>query len=58
MNLDWVATLEVFAAMKTQVVVFWVVTPCSDVIGVTKSLKMEAACSSETLVSYRICCLV
>jgi len=24
-------TLEIFTAMKTEVVVFWVVTPCSDV---------------------------
>jgi hypothetical protein len=57
----------VFDAKKIQVVVFWVVTPCSDVIGChvqedlaasifTPSpyhfiLKMEAARSSETLVS-------
>jgi hypothetical protein len=27
------ATFEVFTAMNIQVVVFWVVTPCSDVIG-------------------------
>jgi hypothetical protein len=27
------ATRDVFTAMKIQVVVFWVVTPCSDVIG-------------------------
>jgi len=37
--------------MKIQVVMFWVVTPCSDM---KFTLKMEAATFSETLVSYRI----
>jgi hypothetical protein len=27
------ATFEVFTAMKIHVIVFWVVTPCSDVVG-------------------------
>jgi hypothetical protein len=40
---------KVFKALKIQVKVFWVVTPCSVVV---ESLKMEAACTPETLVSY------
>jgi len=50
--------------MKTQIEVFWVVTPCSDMVRyhsfggpcclhLNFTLKMEAACSSVTLVSYR-----
>jgi len=35
------------AAMKIQVMVFWVVTPCSYVVG----YQRFGACSSETLVS-------
>jgi len=42
---------EVSTVMKIQVVMFWVVTPCSDM---KFTLKMEAATFSETLVSYRI----
>jgi len=38
-----------YTAMKIPVAVFWVVTPCSD----ASSVKMEAARSSETLVSKR-----
>jgi len=37
--------------MKVQVEVFWVVTLCDVVVG-TFALKMEAARSSETLVSH------
>jgi hypothetical protein len=40
-----IARLEVFTAVKIQVEVFWVVTPCSVV---------EAAWTSETSVSYHI----
>jgi hypothetical protein len=42
--------------MKIQVVVFRVVTVCSDRVGYKRSftLKMEVECSSETLVSYHI----
>jgi hypothetical protein len=57
--------LKVFMAMKIQVMVFWVLTPCSDVVGyqifrgpyylqLQGEVKMEAARSSETLVSYPI----
>jgi hypothetical protein len=52
----------IFMAAKTQVKVFWDVTPCSVVVGYQFSevravsmfitLKMEAVRSSETLVSY------
>jgi hypothetical protein len=41
---------EVFTAVKIQFEVFWVVTPCSVVIGY--HLQMEAAWTSETLVFY------
>jgi hypothetical protein len=52
-------------AVKIQVMVFWVVTLCSDVVGYQRfvapcflhlqgEVKMEAAWSSETLVSYHI----
>jgi hypothetical protein len=42
-------------AVKIQVEVFWVVTPCSVAVGYQHHviLKMEATRSSETLVSYR-----
>jgi hypothetical protein len=54
---------EVFTAVKIQVEVFWVVTPCSVVIGYQRNvgilshlaaftLKMEAAMFSETLAFY------
>jgi hypothetical protein len=51
---------EVSKAMKIQVVVFWIMTPYSDDVGYQRlgglcfTLKMEAAKSSETLVSYHI----
>jgi hypothetical protein len=56
------ARLEIFTVMKTHVV-FWVVTPYSDVVGyqyfrgpcclhLQGEVKMEAARSSEPLVSY------
>jgi hypothetical protein len=41
----------VLTVMKIQVVVFWVVTPCSDV---ADTLKIEAAWSFESLVYYHI----
>jgi hypothetical protein len=56
--------LEVFVAMNIQVAVLWVVTPCSEVVGYQLpicscchllenfTLKIEAACHSETLVFY------
>jgi hypothetical protein len=41
--------LEVFMAVKTQVKVFWVATPCSVVVGYQQpTLKMEAVRSSNT----------
>jgi hypothetical protein len=40
---------EVFTAVKIQIEVFWVVTPCNIVVG---SLKIQAAWIFETLVSY------
>jgi hypothetical protein len=43
---------KVFTAVKIQVKVFWVVTPCSVVVGYHFTLKMETAKSSKTLVSY------
>jgi hypothetical protein len=57
------ATRFVFTAVKIQVEVFWVVTPCSVVVGyqcfrgpcclhLHFTIKMEAARSSETMVSY------
>jgi len=50
---------EVFTAVKIQVEFFWVVTLCSDAVGYQRfgshcTLKMDAAKSSETLVSYRV----
>jgi hypothetical protein len=56
---------EVLIAVKIPVVVFWVVTPCSDEAGyqsfrglfclyLHSTLKMEASRSSETLVSCHI----
>jgi len=42
-------------SVMNQVEVFWVVTPCSVVVGYQRfrdTLKMEAAWTSETLVSY------
>jgi hypothetical protein len=54
---------EVFTLMEVQVMVFWVVTLCSDVAGyhvfrgsccLQFNLKMEAAWSSKSLVSYYI----
>jgi hypothetical protein len=54
-----VAKFEVFTAVKFQIEVFWLVTPCSHVVGYQRSkdpvafiLKMEVACPSEILVSY------
>jgi len=58
-----VARFKVFKVMKIQVTVFKVVTPYSDVADTNIlehyaasifSLKMEAACSFKTLVSYHI----
>jgi hypothetical protein len=50
------ARLEVFAAMKTHVVVLWVVTPCSVVVGYQRfgglRMKVEVEQSSEMLISY------
>jgi hypothetical protein len=43
--------------VKIQVYFFWVVTPCSFVARYQCSLKMEAACTSETLVAYHITAL-
>jgi hypothetical protein len=39
--------------MDIQVEVSWVVTPCNVTAGYHFTLKMEAAWTSETLVSYR-----
>jgi hypothetical protein len=55
-----VTTFEVFATMNIQVLVFCVVTPCSDVVGYQRSEDIAASIltsarrcrSSETLVSY------
>jgi len=51
--------LEVFTAKKIQVMVFWVVTLCSDVVGYhhfgrSFSGWLEASWPSETLVSFHI----
>jgi len=49
------ARFEVFTAVKIQVEVFWVVTPCSVVINIPKfhrSLKMKEAWIPKTSVSY------
>jgi hypothetical protein len=48
------ARLEIFTAVKNQVVVLWIMTPCSDVGTSIFRLKIEEARSSETLVSYHI----
>jgi hypothetical protein len=52
---------EVFIAVKIQVVVFWVMMPCSDVLGyqqedhaVSFTLKIAAVESSKTFVSYNV----
>jgi hypothetical protein len=42
---------KVFMAVKTEFVIFWVVELCSVVVEYQPTLKMEAAQSSETLVS-------
>jgi hypothetical protein len=52
-NETLIAKLEVFTAEKSQVEVFWVVTPFSAVVGYERFLKMESTGTSETLVSYR-----
>jgi len=47
---------EVFTVVKIHVTVFWVVTPCSVVVGYVLEdhlqVKVEAAWSCETLLSY------
>jgi len=43
--------LEIFTAVKIQFSVFWVATPCSDMVGY---LKMRVTWSSEKLVFYRV----
>jgi hypothetical protein len=59
------AGFEVFTAMRTHIRVFWVVTPCTVVVGYQRLrgpyclhfryiLKVEAARSYHTLVSYHI----
>jgi hypothetical protein len=54
------ANFEVFTAVMIQVEVFWIVTPCSVVVGYQRfrgpffTPKMEAAWSSETSVSCHI----
>jgi len=43
--------------MNIHPVVFWIMTQCSDVLEYQRSiftLKMEAVCFSETLLSYHI----
>jgi hypothetical protein len=50
-----VSLLKLSLCAMFQVDVFWVVTLCGGVVGVPgirRSLKMEAAWTSETLVSY------
>jgi hypothetical protein len=62
MIMPW-ARVEVLTAVKTQVKVFWAMTPCSDVVGCQRfrgpcclhhhgEVMTEAAWSSKTLVSY------
>jgi hypothetical protein len=46
------ARLEVFAAVKIQVEVFWIMAPCNVAVGYF-TLKMEVTGFSETLVCYR-----
>jgi len=51
----WEPSYDAFMAVIFQVQFFWVVTPCSVVVGPCYShltLKVEAAWTSETLVSY------
>jgi hypothetical protein len=44
--------LEVLTAVKSLMLIFWIVTPCGLLADTNISaLKMEAVCSSETLVS-------
>jgi hypothetical protein len=45
---------EVLLAMKFQVVIFWAVTRCGDVVVYHLQPEMEAAWFSKTLVSYHI----
>jgi hypothetical protein len=47
----YLASFEAFTAVMFKVKVFWVVMLCSVVVGY-QSFKMEAAQTSETLVSY------
>jgi hypothetical protein len=44
--------LEVFIAMNIPLAVFWVVTPCSDVVGYQHFKRTMLPPSSGTLVSY------
>jgi len=46
------ARFEIFTAVKIQVEVFWIVTPCGVVVGYHPPWRCEAAWTSETLVSY------
>jgi hypothetical protein len=50
---DFTFSFYLALKMEIQVVVFLAVTPCSDAVG-HFTLKMQAAKSSETLVSYHI----
>jgi hypothetical protein len=61
--IDIHASFEAFTAVMFQVDVFWVVTPCSVVVGyklfrgpgyphLQREVKMEAARTFETVVSY------
>jgi hypothetical protein len=43
--------LKVFTVMEIQVLLFWVLTPCDDVVKLT--LKTEEARSSDTLLPHR-----
>jgi hypothetical protein len=52
-NSNLIQRFEVFTAVEIQVEVFWVVTPCSVVVGYQSfRVKMEAAWNCETLLSY------
>jgi hypothetical protein len=46
------AIFEVSTALKIQVEVFWLVTPCKYCAASIFILKIEAACSFETFVSH------
>jgi hypothetical protein len=46
------ARFEVLTAVKISMVVFWVVTPCQ-LTSEYQSLKMEAVCSSKTILAYK-----